>query len=68
MLYETEISSKIKRIAWELYLKEIKNNPDIHEHASQWWFWKHPEQFKEYYKKAEIELRNEKITKLIKKI
>jgi len=58
-------STEIGKIAFEIYVWEMSNDPNIHEHAADWWFFEYPEQFKEYYKKAEIKMRNEKLKKIL---
>jgi len=66
MGYETEENwTKLGKLAYKIYFKRMNNDPNVHEHAADWWFYKHPEQFREYYKLAEVQLRNKKIKKIL---
>ena len=55
----------IIKLAYKIYVKKMSDDTEIHEHASGWWFYDNPEQFKKYYKLAEIQLRNKKIKKIL---
>lgn len=55
---------EIDKIAFDFYLDYIKEI-NAHEYFSEWWFVSHTEDFQEFYKKAKIQLRNNKIKKLL---
>ena len=57
--------TKIEKLSYKIYVKRMNDDPTIHEHACDCWFYDYPEQFKEYYKLAEIQLRNKKIKKIL---
>jgi len=55
----------IGKLAYKIYVKQMTDDPLIHEHAADWWFHRYPEQFTKYYKEAKIQLRYKKIKKIL---
>ena len=66
MGYEAEKNwTEVGKLAYKIYVKRMYNDPTIHEHATDWYVHANPEYFKEYYKLAEVELRKQKIDKIL---
>lgn len=65
MFYDTENRNKHTRLAYDLYMEYVNNDPNIHEHTAEWYFISHPEEFKTFFIKANVQLRNKKINKIL---
>lgn len=57
--------TEIDRLAYKLYVKWIKGQPNIYDYASDTWFCDNKEEFKDFYDKVELVMRNRKIKKII---